>query len=319
MKATKLRQILVPIDFSPQSLETLRFTKLLATRFRAKLHLVHVVTPPQSFPLRRAMLPFAFSKKEATASALKALKNVRAEFSLSPRSNRCTVRIGAPAEEISQTARELGVDLITIATRGYTGLKHAFLGSTTARVVRSAPSPVLVVREKEHQSASQRARRGRTPLQFKKILVPLDFSECSRVGLDYALGFAREFRANLVLFHSVIVHSYALSDEYTVLEVPNVIALEKEYAEEQMEKLRRELSKKSVEVETSTAVGSPVERIGEYVGANDVDLIITSTHGRSGLQRVLIGSTAEQIVRYATCPVLVVPNRSSLSKTGKLK
>ena len=319
MKATKLRQILVPIDFSPQSLETLRFTKLLATSFRAKLHLVHVVTPPQSFPLRRAMLPAAFSKKEAAASALKALKNVRAEFSLSPRSNRCTVRIGAPAEEISQAARELGADLITIATRGYTGLKHAFLGSTTARVVRSAHSPVLVVREKEHQSAGQRARRGRTALQLKKILVPLDFSECSRVGLDYAVGFAREFRARLVLFHSVIVHSYALSDEYTVLEVPNVIALEKEYAEEQMEKLHRELSRKSVEVETSTAVGSPVERIREYVSANDVDLIITSTHGRSGLQRVLIGSTAEQIVRYATCPVLVVPNRSSLNKTGQLK
>ena len=59
MKATKLRQVLVPIDFSLESVQTLRFAKLLANRFRAKLHLMHVVTPRQSFPLRRTMLPSA--------------------------------------------------------------------------------------------------------------------------------------------------------------------------------------------------------------------------------------------------------------------
>src|SRR6516164_3359186 len=87
-------------------------------------------------------------------------------------------------------------------------------------------------------------RRGRTPLQFKKVLVPFDFSECSRVGLDYALGVAREFQSSLLLFHAVIVQPYALDNASAALHVPNLIKVQEEYAEEEMEKLRRELARK---------------------------------------------------------------------------
>lgn len=319
MKASKLHRILVPIDFSPESEKTLRYAKLLAARFGAKLHLVHVVPPAPELPLGRGMLPLAFTEKRIVAGALKRLKALAAEYSLPPRPNRCAVRVGAAADEINHVAREIGADLIAISTRGYTGLKHAFLGSTTARVVRSAPCPVLVVRNLEDQSVRQRARRGRTPLQFQKIQVPLDFSECSRLGLDYALGFAREFRASLVLFHSVVVHSYALSDEYTALETPNLLGLQQDYAEDEMKALRNELPKSNPEITSKITVGSLIEQLNEHVRASNVDLIITATHGRSGLRRVFIGSTAEQIVRHAPCSVLVVPNRSSSAKAKKRK
>ena len=84
-----------------------------------------------------------------------------------------------------------------------------------------------------------------------------------------------------------------------------------------MEKLRQSVSRKGREVESEVAFGSPVEQINDYVAKEDVDLIITSTHGRSGLRRVFIGSTAERIVRHATCPVLVVPNRPLRTKLSK--
>ena len=317
MRVTKIRQILVPLDFSPESLKTLQFAKLLAKRFNAKLHLVHVVTPPPAFSLGRGALRL-FPEKQIATSALKRLKDLAAQFSLPPRLQRCTVRSGAAADKIVEIAHETGADLLAISTRGYTGLKRAFVGSTTERVVRSAPCPVLVVRENEHLSASQRARRGRTPLRFfKKILVPLDFSECSRVGLDYALGLASEFRAGLVLFHSIIIHSYALGDEYTALEVPNLLGLQQDFAEEEMKAWRDQLPKSNLKLTSKITVGSLVEQLDDYVRANAVDLIITSTHGRSGLQRVFIGSTAEQIVRHAPCSVLVVPNRSSSRQAKK--
>ena len=305
MKSTSLRRILVPIDFSPESLKTLRLAKLLATRFRAKLHLVHVVSPPVIVPPRRMMVPFAYSEKGVAASALKRLKKLVAELSLPARSSPCTVRSGAPVDEIKQAARDINADLIAIGTRGYTGLKHAFLGSTTERVIREAPCPVLVVRDGEHQGG----RSARTTLQFRKILVPVDFSACSRVGLEYALGFAPEFGAGLVLFHSVAVHSYALGDEYTAREAPIVLGLQQDFAEDEMRSLRDGLPESKLEIETRITVGSPVEQIADYVRAHEVDLIITSTHGRSGLQRMFIGSTAERIVRHASCSVLVVPNR----------
>src|SRR5262249_41886726 len=100
---------------------------------------------------------------------------------------------------------------------------------------------------------------ARTPLQFKKVLVPFDFSECSRVGLAYALGVAREFQSSLLLFHSVIVQPYALDNASAALHVPNLIKVQEEYAEEEMEKLRRELARKSMKVETVIGLGSPVQ------------------------------------------------------------
>jgi nucleotide-binding universal stress UspA family protein len=307
-KAIMLRQILVPIDFSPESLKTLRYAKLLSKRFGAELHLVHVVTPPvASLPRHASWLTFS---KEVAANARKRLAELAAESSLPARPKPYSVRMGKIADEINEVARVRNVGLIAIATRGYTGLKHAFLGSTTEQVVRNAPCPVLVVREKKAASAKERARRGRTPLQFRKILVPVDFSENSRLGLEYGMRFAREFRASLVVFHSVFVTSYVLGDEYTAREVPNLIAIQQDYAKEEMEKLREEVSGNGCEIETEIAFGSPVEQISDYVTKQDVDLIVTSTHGRSGLSRVFIGSTAERIVRHAPCPVLVVPNRA---------
>lgn len=312
-EATGLRRILVPIDFSPQSLKTLRYAKLLADRFGAKLHLVHVVNP-SVFSARHLMLPWAAAETELARNAKKRLKNLATEHSLPPRP---TVRTGAAADEISHVARATDADLIAIATRGYTGLKHAFLGSTTERVVREAPCPVLVVRDKESQSDRGGARKGRSAPQFRKILVPVDFSESSRLGLDYALRFAQPFRAHLVLFHSVFVQPYVLGGDYTARAVPNLLSMQQDYADDEMEKLRRWACQKGDEVETKVVAGSPVEQIGHYVSKENVDLIITSTHGQSGLRRVFTGSTAEHLVRHAPCPVLVIPNRSLRKRISK--
>lgn len=312
MKSTELRRILVPIDFSLVSekdaalREEFRRALWRQAASRARGHAADNFSAAADGAAVRL-----FGKRNRDQSA-----QTHAEVGLgiidrAGGESACMVRSGAPAEEITRAARETNADLIAIGTRGYTGLKHAFLGSTTARVVRNAPCPVLVVRDRENFSASQRARCGRTSLQFQKILVPLDFSECSRLGLDYALGFAREFRSSLVLFHSVVVQSYPLSDEYTALEGPNILGLQQEDAEKEMKALRDDLAESNLKITSKITVGPLIDQLNDYVGANAVDLIITSTHGRSGLRRVFIGSTAEQIVRHAPCPVLVVPNRAA--------
>ena len=309
-KTIRLRTILVPIDFSPESLKTLRYAELLAKRFTATLHLVHVLDAPLVTPRQPNWLRFS---KEVAANAEKRLAELAAKSSSKPKPY--TLRTGKIPDEINEVARRTKAGLIVIATRGFTGLKHAFVGSTTERVVRTAPCPVLVVREKEAASAKGRARSGRTALQFRKVLVPVDFSENSRLGVEYGLRFAREFGASVVLFHSVFITPYVLGDEYTAREVPNLIPLQQEYAEEEMEKLRKEVSGKGVEIKTEIGFGSPVEQMNDYVTKEKVDIIVTSTHGRSGLERLFIGSTAEGTVRYAPSSVLVVPNRLAGKKT----
>ena len=226
-KTIRLRTILAPIDFSPESLKTLRYAKLLGERFQAKLHLVHVLDAPFVSPRQPGWLRFS---KEVAANAEKRLAQLAAKSSLPSKPKPYTIRTGKIADEINEVARLTDAGLIAIATRGFTGLKHAFVGSTTERVVRTAPCPVLVVREKEAVSAKARARSGRTALEFRKVLVPVDFSENSRLGVEYGLRFAREFGARLVLFHSVFVTPFVLGDEYTARQVPNLIPLQQDFA-----------------------------------------------------------------------------------------
>ena len=318
MKSKKRRRILVPIDFSEESMKTLRLAKLLAERWRAQLDLLHVIPPsPSTSTLYPAMLPIAPSAGRTASADLKRLKDFAFEQSVQPLPYSCTIRLGAAAEEINEIARKTSTDLIAIATRGYTGIKVLVPGqhdgsSNANRALPRSGRPGTGV-----SLAKERARRGRTPLGFKKVLVPLDFSECSRVGLDYALGVAREFRSSLLLFHCVVPPTYALGAGHTALAGPKLIASQQEFAQDEMENLHRQLGEKSVEIEMFVGLGSPVEQIIECVRTHRVDVIVTSTHGRTGLKRLFIGSTAEQIVRHAICPVLVVPNRPSQKKPRK--
>ena len=164
-----IRRILVPIDFSPESLKALRYAKRLVERFKAKLHMVHVVTPPLVlFPQPRQVLPPNFTE-EMVGNATDRFEEVVRDFSLPLRHRHYTVRIGAVAQEINEVARITRTDFIAIATRGYSGLKRAFLGSTTDSVVRNAPCPVLVVREKDG-STRPRGRKG--PLSISQNPCP---------------------------------------------------------------------------------------------------------------------------------------------------
>jgi len=147
----KLKSILVPVDFSPPSQKALHYALSFAEQFGATLKLLYVVEPAV-YPTELGHVPAEIDRlyqnmHEGARVKLAAL----AEKQIPPHIKAETiVRVGQPHHAITQTAEELGADLIVIATHGYTGLKHAFLGSTSERVVRHAPCPVLTVREREH-------------------------------------------------------------------------------------------------------------------------------------------------------------------------
>ena len=139
----RIKSILVPLDFSPPSKKTLDYAVTFARQFKAKLTLVHVIEPiAASFPL-------AMENDQSMAAAQKQLESL-VKAARIPRSavEKFLVRFGRSFHEIADAARTRKVDLIIISTHGYTGLKHALLGSTTERVVRHAPCPVLVVRQR---------------------------------------------------------------------------------------------------------------------------------------------------------------------------
>ena len=147
-----LKRILAPVDFSPLSKKAMQYAARLAQQFGAEVHLLHVVEPEIPPAFDGFMIAPPVVSNGSSAGHVKRLGNLANSIRETgvPRVN-STVRCGLAAHEIVEAAKELDVDLIVIATHGYTGWKHFCIGSTAERVVRAAPCPVLVVREKEHE------------------------------------------------------------------------------------------------------------------------------------------------------------------------
>jgi nucleotide-binding universal stress UspA family protein len=144
-----LKRILVPIDFSPLSKKALQYALRFGQEFGAEVMLLHVIEPevPPAFDgFMIAPSSTANTKYENRLKHLASSMRVRGIDRVES-----TVRTGLAACEIVKAAKEFDTDLIVMATHGYTGWKHFAIGSTAERVVRAAPCPVLVVREREHE------------------------------------------------------------------------------------------------------------------------------------------------------------------------
>lgn len=137
-------------------------------------------------------------------------------------------------------------------------------------------------------------------IKLKEILVPVDFSECTEKALAYAVPLAQQFNATLTLLHVVEPTFMPASEMGVVVELEGT-----DDAAKRLEQLRRRIAGP---VRCRTVVKSGVAE-SEIIGVareSDCDLIILSTHGRSGMERLLLGSTMEKVVRRAGCPILVV-------------
>jgi nucleotide-binding universal stress UspA family protein len=298
----QIRNVLVPIDFSAPSLEAIEAALPLIKHFGADLHLVHVFEP--DYPASSMVaIPLVVPELEV-GERVRRLRDVAEDYSVPLRRENIHAIKGRPFEEICRLAQEIDIDLIVIATRGYTGLKHLVLGSTAERVIRYSPCPVLVVR-----GSDSKKKPARQVATFRKILVPVDFSDCSMKGLEYAKKLAREFRAKLILLHSIALQYYVASDEYARYDLPLLLEQIDEAAKQQMRDLVQQTNWNGVEVETSIEIGHAGQQICAEATERNAGLIAISTHGRTGFKHVLLGSTAEYVVRHASCPVLVVPSR----------
>lgn len=146
-----LKKILVPIDFSPMSKKAFQYALRFAEQFGCEIVLLHVVEPVSAIAATSLAVDIFAQPEQDTTEAEAELASLAASSRNSPNSFTSAVRTGHAPNEITKAAKDLGVDLIMIATHGYTSWRHLCIGSTAERVVRAAPCPVLVVREKEHE------------------------------------------------------------------------------------------------------------------------------------------------------------------------
>jgi universal stress protein A len=161
--------------------------------------------------------------------------------------------------------------------------------------------------------------RTRTPQRvIRNILVPVDFSDCSVAGLKYAVRFAKEVGARIIVLHVADLGPVMMTTGGGDYDSPTYIEAARRRCGDQMQAFLARVSFDGVPVHTSAVAGFCPTSIYQTAAREDADLIIMSTHGRTGLRHVLIGSAAERTVRYAKCSVLVVPSFPRVRKgTGK--
>lgn len=141
---------------------------------------------------------------------------------------------------------------------------------------------------------------------IKRVVVPIDFSDYSKSALKYAVSFCKHFNAKIILVYVVEPVIYPPDFSMGQIAMPNVAIDMDKRANEELEKLAKKEIPSDLEVTTKIRTGKPFVEIIETAADEDADMIIIATHGHSGVEQILFGSTAEKVVRKAPCPVLTI-------------
>lgn len=139
-----------------------------------------------------------------------------------------------------------------------------------------------------------------------KILVPIDFSDYSKNALKYAVQFAKHFNSSMYLIYVIEPVIYPADFSMGQVAIPAMDANIQARAEEELSNLAKNYVDPSIKVEIIIKTGKPFVEINETAKEKDIDLIIIATHGHTGVEHLLFGSTAEKVVRKAPCPVLTL-------------
>jgi nucleotide-binding universal stress UspA family protein len=143
-------------------------------------------------------------------------------------------------------------------------------------------------------------------MQIKTILFPTDFSQGARAAMDYAISLAQDYKAKLILVY--VIQDISIAEWYipSSISAADLVEDMQKSAENEMAKWGNEISAKTKDVERLVVRGVPFVEIIRTAKEKSADLIVIGTHGRTGIDHMLFGSTAEKVVRKAPCPVLTV-------------
>jgi nucleotide-binding universal stress UspA family protein/sporulation protein YlmC with PRC-barrel domain len=278
------KRILVPLDGSPLADRVLaQLRRLLTTRDHEAVLLTVVPADPDPKAVDRRRQ----DARDHLAGVRDALVDQGALASIE-------VLVGDAAEQIVAHATRIQAELVVMATHGRTGLSRFVRGSVAESVIRTCPVPVLVANPK---AVDVRGAHGE--LRLSKLLVPLDGSETSRQVLPLVEAIAKQYDSEVLLLH---VHWIPYTtDPYMTTYAPPP----PEQITAGLEPVRQALAARGIRARSVAGVGPEALGIVATADSEDVDLVVMSTHGRSGVSRWLWGSVAEQVLRHCTRPLLV--------------
>jgi len=292
-----MNRILCPIDLSDITGHTASCAVMMARRYKARITALYIsnplVVPSAAFAvLGPAPLPIL------TDDELKDTRHlIIREFSNAGAPDiDVVVDSGAVAGRITQLAASLPADLVVIGTHGAGGFQHLVLGSVTERVLRQAACPVLTVPPRARSTAS---------LPFSRVLCPVDFSASSRAALDFAFTMAGDNGAALTVLH---VFEWPAEGESLLYRPMNVPEFKRMVEQDAAKTLRAFVAHPPAGCRPASRIahGKAYREILAVAAEEAADLIVMGVQGRNALDLMLFGSTTNQVIRLATCPVLTV-------------
>jgi nucleotide-binding universal stress UspA family protein len=291
------QRILIPLDGSELAEQVLTYVSRFVSPPATQLALVRVLETMRYPPSRYGPVPMDLF--DAIRQQYKSyLQEIGVKLQAEQYQVVTAVAEGDAATEILKTAQHSGADLIAIATRGHSGLKRWALGSVAEHVLQGATLPVLLVRE----------QTGSAHATIQRILVPLDGSTLAEHALPHAQWLAQTTGAQLLLLQvldPVEVEFYGapgLRETESDSTHEHSLALAQDY----LQAISRRLQAAGLICHYKVLSGIPHQKICQTVKRRHIDMVVMSTHGRSGLRRWLFGSVANHVIRGASCPVLVV-------------
>ena len=299
----EFKRILCPVDFSDASAHAIDQAIALAGWCKASITALHVHTP--------AYLPVAglgvLEGFTSDVEGLRARDRTAAYFRNATAAGigvDVVVDIGPPAKRILDRAAELAADVIVMGTHGASGFQHLVLGSVTEKVLRKAPCAVLTVPPRA---------RATSRLPFTRLLCPVDFSDASLAALQMARSLARESSSALTVLH-VIEWPWSEPPAPVTPDLPpaqaGALVEYHRYVETSaMARLRGVIQEAVVDrsaPQPRLRYGKPYVEILRVAAEEGADLIVIGVHGRNLLDMTVFGSTTNQVVRQATCPVLTL-------------
>jgi nucleotide-binding universal stress UspA family protein len=300
----EIRRILCPTDFSDTSRLSLDFAVAIAKWYDSTLTVLHVsAVTGDAFGASAALLPKVHLTPRERDHVLASIRQF-VETEIGPTvSYVADLAEGSVADEIVNKAVVLPADLIVLGTHGYSGVDRLLLGSVTDKVLRKASCPVLTVAPHAPEAVPVPSALCR------RILCAIDFSPCSMEGLTYALSLAQETNADLFVLS---VWEHLPDEDPSTPPSPALRAYFESMHADRRSRLARAIpdaARTYCTIETIVGEGRAYREILRVADAKDADLIVIGVRGRGEIDRWLFGSTAQEVVRRATCPVLTIRTR----------
>lgn len=287
------KKILIATDFSRPSDAAIQAGISLAKRCLARVELVHVVSTLHD--LYHLSLPHV-SYEDWKSQVQRKLDEVYPDR-LYPAQKREVLFGVSTAPAILDYARKEDCDLIVAGSHGHTAAASFLMGSTTQKLARNGEIPVMVVRDSKHERDRYQG--------FDRVLIPSDLSDACEPAFEFGLNFANFLKADVHMIH--------------VVDVPTIDQIQKTYAVSLLDLkepsrlhadnwLQSRIESKRIVGNSfvGTLFGDPAKRILEYVQEKNIDFLIMGSHGRRGLDRILLGSVTAGVLAHATVPVIVL-------------